>query len=126
MRSALKFKMATKSGGKVIFCEKSPVDSADTLRVQNFVEITLSHTVSKINSLLRFTQKFKMATKSGGKAIFCENSQVDSADTLWVQNFVEIALSRTISEINALLHFTQKFKMAANLCFCISGKNSKI
>ena len=30
-----------------------------------------------------------------------------------VQNFVEIALSHTVSEINAFLHFTQKFKMAA-------------
>ena len=93
--------------------------------------LKVSHTQTSVpygtlNSLLHFTQKFKMATKSGGKAIFCENSPVDSADTLWVQNFVEIALSRTISEINALLHFTQKFKMAANLCFCISGKNSKI
>ena len=36
------------------------------------------------------------------------------ADTLWVvKNFVEIALSQTISKINAFLHFTSKFKMAA-------------
>ena len=32
------------------FWEKSPVDSADTLRVKNFVEITLSRSVSKINT----------------------------------------------------------------------------
>ena len=43
------------------FFEKSPVDSADTLQVRNFVETALSHTVSKINALLRFMQKFKMA-----------------------------------------------------------------
>ena len=49
--------------------EKSSVDPACTLWVKNFVEIALSHTVSEINVLLRFTQKFKMATKSGGKVI---------------------------------------------------------
>ena len=52
------------------FCEKSPVDSADTLRVKNFVEIALSCSISEINTFLHFTQKFKMATKSGGKTIF--------------------------------------------------------
>ena len=40
-------------------------------------------------------------------------SPVDSADTLWFKNFVEIALSRTVSKIHVFLHFTQKFKMAA-------------
>ena len=34
--------------------------------------------------------------------------------TLWVENFNEIALSRTVKEIEA------------NLCFAIFGKNSKI
>ena len=69
--------------------------------------------VPKINAFLRFTQKFKMTAKSDGKAIFCEKSPVDSAYTVGVQNFVEIALPRTVSKINAFLHFTQKFKMAA-------------
>ena len=45
------------------FGEKSPVVSADTLSDKDLVEIALSHTVSKINVILRFTQKFKMATK---------------------------------------------------------------
>ena len=44
---------------------------------------------------------------------FGEKSPVDSADNLQVKNFVEIALSRSISEINGFLRFTQKFKMAA-------------
>ena len=35
-------------------------------------------------------------------------------DTLWVENFDEIALSRTVKEIEG------------NLCFYIFGKNSKI
>ena len=45
-----------------------------------------------------------------GRGKFFENS----LDTLWVENFDEIALSRTVKEIEA------------NLCFAIFGKNSKI
>ena len=52
------------------FCEMSPIDSADILRVKNFVKIALSHSVSDINRFLRLTQKFKMASKSGRKKIF--------------------------------------------------------
>ena len=40
--------------------------------------------------------------------------RVHSLDTLWVENFDEIALSGTVKEIEA------------NLCFAIFGKNSKI
>ena len=83
------------------FCEKSPEDSADTLWVKNFVKIALSHSVSEINSFLRLTHKFKMAVKSGGKMFFCEKSPVDSTNTLWVKNLFEIALPRSVSEINA-------------------------
>ena len=39
--------------------------------------------------------------------------ELHSLDTLWVENFDEIALSRTVKEIEA------------NLCFAIFGKNSK-
>ena len=62
--------MATKKWRETNFCKMSPVHSADTLWVQNFVEITLSRTVSEINALLCFKQKFTMAAKSGTKAIF--------------------------------------------------------
>ena len=48
-------------------CFASPVHSADTLGVQNFVEIALPRTVSEKNALLCFTQKFKMAAKVAGK-----------------------------------------------------------
>ena len=58
-------------------------------------------------------QKFKMAAKSGRNTIFGEKSVVDSAATLWVKNFVEIALSHSVSEINRFLSLMQKFKMAA-------------
>ena len=40
--------------------------------------------------------------------------RVHFLDTLWVENFDEIALSRTVKEIEAIL------------CFAIFGKNSKI
>ena len=43
----------------------------------------------------------------------CEKLPVDPADTLWVKNFDEIALSRSVSEINTFLRLRQKFKMAA-------------
>ena len=56
-------------------------------------------------------QIFKMAAKNGGKQ-FLEKV----ASQLWGypsdKNFNKIALSRIVSEINAFLHFTQKFKMA--------------
>ena len=55
------------------FWEKSPVDCADTLRVKNFVKIALSHSISEISGILRLTQKFKMAAKSGGKTIFAKS-----------------------------------------------------
>ena len=42
---------------------------------------------------------------------FWEKLPVEFAETLWVKNFFETALSRTVSEINAFLHFTQKLKM---------------
>ena len=90
------------------FWEKSPVDSADNLRVKNFMEIALSRSISEINGLLRFTQKFKMAAKSGGKTIFVKRASRlcrYPAD----KKFVGIALSRSVSEINTFLWFTQKF-----------------
>ena len=56
------------------FLGKSPVDSADTLWIKNFVKIVLAHSVSEINTL-----------------------------------FIEIALARSISKINACLRIKQKF-----------------
>ena len=95
------------------FCEKSPVDSANTLRVKSFVEIALSHTVSEINVFMCFTQKFKMAAKNGKENDFWENSPVDSSYTLALKNFNEIALSRTVFEIFTLFYIPLKSKMAA-------------
>ena len=47
------------------FWEKFPDDSESTLGVKNFVKIALTCTISEINTFLRYTQKFKMATKNG-------------------------------------------------------------
>ena len=62
---------------------------------------------------LRFTQKFKMVANNDRKTIFWEKSPVDSAYTLWVKNFIKMALYRTVSKINACLSFIQTFNMAA-------------
>ena len=57
-----------------------------------------------------------MATILGeGKIFFLGKlPRIQCSDTLWVENFDEIALSRTVKEIEA------------NWCFAIFGKNSKI
>ena len=55
-----------------------------------------------------------MAAIFGKRKIFSKSARVHLLDTLWVENFDEIALSRTVKEIEA------------NLCFAIFGKNSKI
>ena len=55
-----------------------------------------------------------MAAIFGEGKIFGKLPRLHSLDTLWVENFDEIALSGTVKEIEA------------NLCFAIFGKNSKI
>ena len=55
-----------------------------------------------------------MAAIFGEGKIFGNFQRLHSLDTLWVENFDEIALSHTVKEIEA------------NLCFAIFGKNSKI
>ena len=52
-----------------------------------------------------------MAAIFGEGKFFWELLRVPSLHTLWVENFDEIALSRTVKEIEA------------NLCFAIFGKN---
>ena len=55
-----------------------------------------------------------MAAIFGEGKIFGKLLRVECSDTLWVEIFDEIALSRTVKEIEA------------NLCFAIFGKSSKI
>ena len=54
-----------------------------------------------------------MAAIFGEGKFFRKLQTLHSLDTLWVENFDEVALSRTVKEIEA------------NLCFAIFGKNSK-
>ena len=55
-----------------------------------------------------------MAAIFGEGKIFLKLPRVQCSDTLWVENFDEIALSGTVKEIEA------------DWCFAIFGKNSKI
>ena len=55
-----------------------------------------------------------MAAICGEGKIFWKLPRVHFLDTPWVENFDEIALSRTVKEIEAIL------------CFAILGKNLKI
>ena len=102
LRLTQKFKMATKSGGKRFLGRvvsrlcRHPVGQ----KFRRNRSITL-----RFRDFLRFTQKFKMVAKSGGKMFFCKKSPVDSGDTLWVKNFVEISLSCSVSKINAFFLF---------------------
>ena len=60
-----------------------------------------------------------MAAIFGEGKIFWKLARVHLLDTLWVENFDEIALSRTVKEIEAILCFAwllakiRKIKMAA-------------
>ena len=55
-----------------------------------------------------------MAAILGEGKFFFKLPRVQCSDTLWVENFDEIALSRMVKEIEG------------NLCFAIFGKTSKI
>ena len=92
---------------------------SDTLWVENFDEVALSRTVKEIEANLCFAifgknSKVQNAAIFGEGKIFGKLQRVHLLDTLWVENFDEIALSRMVKEIEA------------NLCFAIFGKNSKI
>ena len=75
------------------FWEKSPVDSADNLRVQIFVQIVPSLSFSEIITLLCFTQKFKMAAQRGRKKVASR-----------------LALSRSLSKINTFFVFNAEIQ----------------
>ena len=124
--------MAAIFGEGKIFGKLQRVQCSDTLWLEIFDEIALSRTVkeieanlcfaifgknSKIHNGRHFWQKFensKWPPFLGRGKFLGKLQRVHSLDTLWVENFDEIALSRTVKEIEA------------NLCFAIFGKNSKI
>ena len=91
----------------------------DTLWVENFNEIALSHTVKGDRSkfvFCHFWPKFEnskwLPFLRRGK--FFENCRVHFLDTLWVENFDEIALSRTVKGDRSkfvFCHFWPKFEI---------------
>ena len=82
------------------------VHSLDTLWVENFDEIALSHTVKEIEGNLCFAifgknSKIQNGRHFWGGENFLKIPRVEFSDTLRVENFAEIALSRTVKEIEA-------------------------
>ena len=95
------------------------VHCSDTLWVENFDEIALSRTVKEIEAnfcfaILGKNSKIQNGPHFWGGENFRKLPRVHCSDTLWVENSDEIALSRTVKEIEG------------NLCFAILGKNLKI
>ena len=80
--------------------QKVPYDSACTLLIENFVKITPSRTVSKINVFLHFTRKSKIPPKNVGKTM-----PDHCVYPLQIIKFVELALSRTGTEINVFAFY---------------------
>ena len=85
--------------------------------VENFDEITLSCTVKKIEANSCFLGK--NSKNQNGRHFWGGENFLKIAKSIFLrypvgENFDEIALSRTVKEIEA------------NLCFAIFGKNSKI
>ena len=112
--------MAAIFGEGKIFWKLQRVHSSDTLWVENFDEIALSRTVKEIEANLCFAIFGKNSKIQNGRHFWGGENFLNIAKStllrypLWVENFDEIALSRTVKEIEA------------NLCFAIFGKNSKI
>ena len=110
--------MAAICGEGKIFWKLPRVHFLDTLWVENFDEIALSRTVKEIAILclpfLAKNSKIQNGRYMWEEEIFWKLPRVHCSDTLWVENFVEIPLSHTVKEIEAIL------------CFAIFGKNSKI
>ena len=83
--------------------------------VENFYEITLSCTVKKIEANFCFSifgknLKIQNGRHFWGGENFLKIAKSTFLDSLWVENFDEIALSRLVKEIEA------------NLCFAILEK----
>ena len=112
--------MAAIFGEGKIFWKLPIVHSSYTLWVENFDEIALSRTVKEIEAILCFSifgenSKIQNGRHFWGGENFLKIAKiVHSPYTLWVENFDEIALSRTVKEIQAIL------------CFSIFGENSKM
>ena len=81
------------------FWEKSPIDSA-------FCRNRSIWSRYRDKWVFVFYVEIQDGYQNWRKNDFWDNSPVVSAETPWVKKFVEIAVSRTVSEINAFLYFT--------------------
>ena len=123
--------MAAIFGEGKIFFKLPRVQCSDTLWVENFDEIALSGTVKEIEGNLCFAIFGKNSKIQNGRHFWGgENfwkiakiaflrypvgrKRLHSLDTLWVENFDEIALSRTVKEIEECFDFWQKFEAFLN------------
>ena len=111
--------MAAIFGEGKIFGKLQRLHSLDPLWVENFAEIALSRTVKEIEANLCFAifgknSKIQNGRHFWGGEIFLKIANITFLRYPVGRNFDEIALSRTVKEIEA------------NLCFAIFGKNSKI
>ena len=98
--------MAAIFGEGKIFWKLQRLHSLDTLWVENFDEIALSRTVKEIEGNLCFAifgknSKIQNGRHFWGGENFWKIAKLHSLDTLWVENFDEITLSRTVKEIEA-------------------------
>ena len=90
--------------GKI--CFENCQEHLDTLGVENFDETALSHTVKEIEANLCFAifgKNSKWPPFLGRGIFFLKIARVYQSDTLWVENFDEIAVSRTVKETEANL-----------------------
>ena len=94
--------MAAIFGEGKIFGKLQRLHSLDTLWVENFDEITLSRTVKETEANLCFAILGKNSKIQNGRHFWGGENFLKIANiTLWVENFDEIALSRTVKEIEA-------------------------
>ena len=102
--------MAAIFGEGKIFLKIANRHSLDTPWIENFVKIALSRTVKEIQAILCFSIFGKNSKIQNGRHFWGGENVLKianrhSLDTLWVKNFVEIALSRAVKEIHAFLFF---------------------
>ena len=104
--------MAAKKWRENDFWQNIADDTVYTLQVKNYIEMAVSCTVSEINMFCILCRNSIWPPKMAGKLFFWQKVEDNSTHTLWVKNFIEIALSRTICEMNAFLTFfiTVKFR----------------
>ena len=79
---------------QIPYGSKISMKSLYLARLRRYKQICVLPFLAKI-------RKFKMAAIFGEGKIFGKLQRLHSLDTLWVKNFAEIALSRTVKEIEA-------------------------